>query len=56
LAEALKKEFGAEAKMIEGKGGIFDVHANGTKVWCKHEKDRFPENQEVIDLIREIAQ
>jgi selT/selW/selH-like putative selenoprotein len=51
LAEAIKKKFGAEAKMIQGGGGVFDVHVDGTQVWNKHESGRFPEHAEVLDQI-----
>lgn len=46
------KEFGAKAELIEGSGGVFDVHVDGRSVWSKHEVGRFPENYEVIDRMR----
>jgi len=41
--------------MIEGKGGIFDVHVNGAKIWSKHEVGRFPEHDEVLTKIAALA-
>ncbi len=41
--------------MIEGSGGVFDVHADGKPVWSKHEIGRFPEHREVIDKIKEMS-
>jgi len=41
--------------MIEGAGGIFDVHIDGTQIWCKKDVGRFPENEEVIAKIKETA-
>ncbi len=38
--------------MIEGSGGVFDVHVNGTQIWCKKEIGRFPEHHEVLDKIK----
>jgi selT/selW/selH-like putative selenoprotein len=38
--------------MIEGGGGVFDVHVDGTQVWNKHETGRFPEHAEVLDKIK----
>jgi len=37
--------------MIEGSGGVFDVHVNGTQIWSKHETGRFPEHHEILDKI-----
>ncbi len=37
--------------MIEGSGGIFDVKLNDEMIFSKHEADRFPEHQEILDLI-----
>jgi len=41
--------------MIEGRGGIFDVIVEGTKVWCKHDVGRFPEHNEVLDKIAAVT-
>jgi len=51
LAEAIEEEFGVKPEMIEGRGGIFDVIVDGTKVWCKHDVGRFPEHNEALDKI-----
>ena len=37
--------------MIEGSGGVFDVHVNGTPIWCKDDTGRFPEHDEVLGKI-----
>ena len=41
--------------MIEGAGGVFDVHVNGTQVWSKHDVGRFPEHHEVLDKIKVLS-
>ncbi len=38
--------------MIEGSGGVFDVHVNGTQIWDKKATGRFPEHNEVLDKIK----
>ena len=55
LADEIKKTFGAEAILIEGGGGVFDVHVNGTQIWDKHRVGRFPEHQEMIDKIKAVT-
>lgn len=51
MAEAIQDEFGVESELIEGSGGVFDVHLDGNPVWSKHDIGRFPENNEVLDKI-----
>ena len=53
MAASLKKEFGVDAELIQGGGGIFDVKLDGKLIYSKHEMGRFPEHDEVIDAVRE---
>jgi len=55
LAEAIKKEFAVDAEMIEGSGGVFDVHVDGTQIWNKKDVGRFPEHAEIIDKMRALS-
>ena len=55
MAEAIKGKFGVDAKMIEGSGGVFDVHVDGTQVWNKDDVGRFPEHDEVLDKITSVS-
>ena len=55
LAAAIKKQFGVDSKLIEGMGGVFDVHVDGKQIWNKHETGRFPEDKEVLDKIKPLA-
>ena len=41
--------------MIEGSGGVFDVHVDGKQVWSKHDIGRFPEHNEVLDKIKGLT-
>lgn len=47
----LKDEFSVDAELIAGSGGIFDVKLDGDLLFSKHEKGRFPEEAEVVDLV-----
>ena len=44
---------GIEAELIRGGGGVFDVVADGDLVFSKYEAGRFPNNEEVLDKLRE---
>lgn len=53
MAAELKQEFGADARLVKGGGGIFDVEVDGKMVFSKHgEGNRFPEDGEVVQRIR----
>jgi len=41
--------------LIEGAGGVFDVHVNGKNIWNKHHTGRFPEHHEILDQMAKIA-
>jgi len=36
---------------VKGSGGVFDVTADGTLVYSKHQTGRFPENAEVLQAL-----
>jgi predicted Rdx family selenoprotein len=55
LAAALKEEFGVDAELVVGGGGIFDVEVDGTVVFAKAEVGRFPEEGEVEAKVRELT-
>ena len=52
----MKKAFQVESELIEGAGGVFDVHVDGTQVWSKQDVGRFPEDQEMLDRIKSLAE
>ena len=53
MAAKLKQGFDVEAELIEGGGGIFDVAVDGEIVFSKHAVDRFPEPDEVSEILRD---
>jgi selenoprotein W-related protein len=46
---------GADARLVKGSGGIFDIVADGKKVFSKHETGRFPEPDEIVAMLRKPA-
>ena len=48
----MKKAFDVDTTLIEGAGGIFDVHVDGTQVWSKFQTGRFPTEDEVLEKIK----
>jgi len=51
----LKKELGIDSELIKGRGGVFDVVADGKTVYSKHSTGRFPEEEEVVTAIRALS-
>lgn len=48
----MKQELRVEAELIEGGGGVYDVVADGEVVFSKHGAGRFPEDAEIVELLR----
>ncbi len=54
MAAELKAAFGAQVKLAEGAGGIFDVTVDGKLVFSKHQNGRFPDEGEVAALVQKL--
>jgi selenoprotein W-related protein len=52
LADELRTNFGVEAELIEGRGGVFEVVADGKTIFSKKNTGRFPDENEVSELLR----
>jgi len=52
LAARIKEEFGIEVELIKGSNGVFDVVADDNLIFSKHEVGRFPDEEEVINLLK----
>ena len=52
MAAAIRDEFDVEAELVKGDNGIFDVEVDGRNVFSKQEVGRFPENDEVLALLK----
>ena len=51
LRESIERQFGIKAKLIKGMGGVFEVKFNNSIIFSKKELSRFPNENEVEDLI-----
>jgi selenoprotein W-related protein len=48
----LKKAFKADVQLVPSSGGVFEVVADGSLVFSKKSLGRFPEEGEIVTLIR----
>ena len=51
LAAELRESLGIVPELIQGKGGVFEVKADGALVFSKKALDRFPQFGEVTKLL-----
>ena len=54
MRESIEKKFGVKAELEKGMGGVFEVTVNDNLLFSKKSLGRFPDDNEVIDLIEEI--
>jgi selT/selW/selH-like putative selenoprotein len=52
LAAAISKALGIQSELIQGKGGVFEVVADGKLIFSKKESLRFPEEEEILQMLR----
>ncbi|MGI9431315.1 MAG: Rdx family protein [Myxococcota bacterium] len=52
LAAAIKDELGFDSELIPGGSGVFDVEADGRRIFSKDQTGRFPEDEEVLSALR----
>jgi len=51
LAAELREALRIDARVTPGGRGQFDVVVDGSLVWSKHERGRFPEDGEIPALV-----
>ena len=52
MGEELKKEFGADIKLQSSFGGVFEVSVAEKLVFSKKSLGRFPEDGEIVGLVK----
>jgi selenoprotein W-related protein len=55
LAAELKSHFGADAELIASHNGVYEVSVDGKLVFSKRSLGRFPNDGEVLELIRALS-
>ncbi|TFG38220.1 MAG: SelT/SelW/SelH family protein [Candidatus Aminicenantes bacterium] len=54
MAAELSEEYGADARLIKGQDGVFEVEVDGTLVFSKRKLGRFPDPGEVAKAIKAL--
>jgi len=50
----LSDKFGADARLVKGKDGVFEVEVDGKLIFSKRQAGRFPNPGEVAKAIRAL--
>jgi len=53
VAAELKKDLGIDAELVAGRGGVFDVVADGKVIYSKSNTGMFPKPGEVSGLLKQ---
>jgi len=51
----MRQRFGIDPTLVQCKDGVFDVWVDGSRIFSKDEQGRFPEDDEVLLQIAELA-
>jgi len=52
MGEELQKKLGAEVDLVAGSNGIFDISLDGRMIFSKFEQGRFPQPDEIMNLVK----
>lgn len=55
MAAELEVALGAKSELIESSGGVFEVERQGELIYSKKANGRFPEEKEVLKIIKALA-
>ena len=51
LRDSIESKFGIKTELIKGTGGVFEVSLNNSLIFSKKDLGRFPNENEIEDLI-----
>jgi len=55
LAAELRSALDTKSELVASGGGVFEISVDGKLVFSKRRTGRFPEDGEVLELIRNLA-
>ena len=54
LAKAIENEFNKKPELIKSGGGVFEIKADDTLIFSKKREFRFPNNEEIIQKLKNL--
>ena len=55
LADLIKETLGVTPTLDPGSNGVYDIFANGQPLYSKDKTGEFPENQKILDLLKDLT-
>lgn len=52
LAATIKSQLGLETELVEGRGGLFEIYRDKTKIYSKKTTGKFPEDSFIIQALQ----
>lgn len=52
MGEELQRRLGTEIDLVAGSNGVFDVSLDGRMIFSKFEQGRFPQPDEIVNLVK----
>jgi selenoprotein W-related protein len=56
LAAELEEKLAESAQLVESSGGVFEVEDQGLLIFSKKELGRFPDDGEVLEIVRYVSE
>lgn len=53
MAAELESQGGIASTLVRGKGGEFEITADGVVIFSKKQEGRFPDTEEILTKLRE---
>ena len=50
----MSSKFGAKVELIAGSGGVYEIVVDGKLIFSKAKLNRFPEDGEIVTLIKSL--
>ena len=55
MAAEIEKAIGVPSELVASSGGVFEVFVDGKKIFSKKSLGRFPEDGEIVGMLRARA-
>lgn len=56
MAADIENAFGETSELIQSSGGVFEIEKDGQLLFSKKALNRFPEDNEIIDIVKLLSQ
>lgn len=51
MSAAIKAQYGVEATLVKGSGGVFEIYKDGKLIHSKKQSGKFPKQEDILKLL-----